>query len=58
VITRIRRWIARALATALTVLTLGRLAVRADGALPAAEDTRERPTVSSPVDQPSEGRTP
>ncbi|GAB5541441.1 MAG: hypothetical protein SangKO_012010 [Sandaracinaceae bacterium] len=49
VLGRIRRWIARALAIAVTVVTLGRLSVEREGVAAAAEDTKERPEIARPL---------
>ncbi|MEQ9076109.1 MAG: hypothetical protein RLP09_19780 [Sandaracinaceae bacterium] len=46
---RVRRWIARALAIAVTVVTLGRLSVEREGVAAAAEDTKERPEIARPL---------
>lgn len=47
---RIRRWIARLVALAVTVFTLGRVSVDWDGVDPSGADGRERPAITSTVE--------
>ncbi len=49
-ITRIRRWVARLVALAVTVLTLGRVAVEWDGVEGRGGPVQDRGAMSAPVD--------
>ncbi|HEY8429603.1 MAG TPA: hypothetical protein VIL20_14565 [Sandaracinaceae bacterium] len=56
-ITRIRRWIARAVALAVTVVTLGRVSVEWDGVEGRARPVQDRGAIAAPLrsaDEPSE----